>query len=211
MLSPTNSYRWRSREGASNDLRGLDPGREQMRLGLALLAALASAPAAPVVSYYPGTNFGHYRSYSSCFRTRLPTWMRLYIGRSGPPSITGSGRTGSCILVQVISPSALRSGPGQRCIRQTMGNMLSITARKREPRTRTGSIESCRSEAIMTNRFDRHLRYRHQAFDLARYRACSHRSALAPGDRGTRGRRRAEPVSAEVAISDGARRCSAST
>jgi hypothetical protein len=38
-----------------------------MRLGLALLAALASAPAAPVVSYYPGTNFGHYRSYSFVF------------------------------------------------------------------------------------------------------------------------------------------------
>jgi len=39
-----------------------------MRLGLALLAALtAGAPAAPVVSYDPTTNFSHYRSYSWVF------------------------------------------------------------------------------------------------------------------------------------------------
>jgi hypothetical protein len=39
-----------------------------MRVGLALLAAsLASAPAAPVVSYDPGTDFSHYRSYSFVF------------------------------------------------------------------------------------------------------------------------------------------------
>lgn len=39
-----------------------------MRLFLAFLAAsVAGAPAAPVVSYYEGTDFSHYRSYSFVF------------------------------------------------------------------------------------------------------------------------------------------------
>ena len=53
-----------------------------MRLGLALLAtSLAGAPATPVVSYYPGTDFSHYRSYSFAF-ARPPANMdpTLYRG-----------------------------------------------------------------------------------------------------------------------------------
>ena len=39
-----------------------------MRLGLALMAAsLAGAPPGPVISYDPGTNFGHFHSYSFVF------------------------------------------------------------------------------------------------------------------------------------------------
>lgn len=46
-----------------------------MRLDLVLLAALtAAAPAAPVVSYDPGTEFHHYRSYTWAF-THAPANM----------------------------------------------------------------------------------------------------------------------------------------
>jgi hypothetical protein len=39
-----------------------------MRVGLALLASVvASAPAAPVISYDPATNFNHYRNYTWVF------------------------------------------------------------------------------------------------------------------------------------------------
>jgi hypothetical protein len=84
-----------------------------MRLGLALLAALASAPAAPVVSYYPGTNFGHYRSYSFVFvLMAMAIVLILDLDRPRGGSILVP-QTALENLIAVLDKAILPATPGQ--------------------------------------------------------------------------------------------------